>query len=128
MKHKFCIFFSLLFIAILSINAAKAMTFEEAMNLSKPMAVIIYADWADNYKEILQTFRSKQEQYDAKYNFVELDIAKPETKIFNKRYHIYPNLPYVLLFKDKTKISRYLNADCIMNNSCFNERLDMFAN
>ena len=62
------------------------------------------------------------------YNFVYLDIASEDTKLFNQKYHIYPNLPYVLLFKDRGRISRYLQKNCINDEACFTEKLNFFAN
>ena len=50
------------------------------------------------------------------------------TKEFNKKFHIYPNLPYVLLFKDGGRVSRYLQQTCILDDACFSERLNMFTN
>lgn len=122
---------SFLFLSILffmNIKEAGAATFGEAISEKQPVAVLIYADWADDAQQVLQSFKTAELQYGGKYNFVTLNIALPETKEFNKSYHIYPNLPYVLFFKDKGKVSRYLTKDCVMNQSCFKEKLKSFAN
>ncbi len=118
----------LLTIILFSANKTNAMSYEEASNDSKPMALLVYASWADDIDKVKQTFDALSQRYDKKYNFVTLDIASSDTKAFNKKYHIYPNLPYVLLFKDRGKISRYLQKDCAQDNSCFAQKLDMFAN
>ena len=87
-----------------------ALSFEEAFaqSVKKPMVVLIYAQWADNYTDYLQAFNIAKEQMSDKYNFVELDIASHDTKVFNAKYHIYPNLPYILMFRNQGKISRYI--------------------
>jgi len=126
MKRFINMFFAIMLsFSVLSVNA---LTFEEAYMQTKPMAVVIYADWASGYETVLQAFESANEQFESKYNFVKLNIADKDTAFFNKKYHIYPNLPYVLLFKDRGRISRYLTKDCILDNSCFSDRLNMFAN
>ena len=112
----------------ISTQATKAMTFAEGLNDSKPMALLIYANWADGAADTIGKFKSQQAQYEDRYNFILLDIASEDTKEFNKKYHIYPNLPYVLLYKDNGKVSRYLQKDCVMDDSCFTEKLDFFIN
>ena len=125
---KFFIVSVLFLFSVFCINKASAMTFEQGITQAKPMALYIYADWADNATQGMQVFNQTAQKYSDKYNFVTLNIASPETKAFNKMYHIYPNLPYVLLFRDGTKFSRFLNMDCVMKDSCFSEKLDLFVN
>ena len=112
----------------ISTQTTKAMTFAEGLNDSKPMALLIYANWADGAADTIGKFKSQQAQYEDRYNFILLDIASEDTKEFNKKYHIYPNLPYVLLYKDNGKISRYLQKDCILDDACFVEKLKFFIN
>ena len=38
------------------------------------------------------------DNYGDKYNIVKLNIEHPDTAIFNSKFHIYPNLPYILMF------------------------------
>lgn len=122
------IFISLLLLLTVSTGIVKALTYEQALSDSKPMALLIYATWADNLANVNSVFNSMEQNYSDKYNFVKLDIASNDAKAFNKRYHIYPNLPYVLLFKDGGKVSRYLQGNCITDSACFSEKLKMFAN
>ena len=120
---------SFLFLFVLLIAGslkAKALTFEEAYNDQKPMLILVYAEWADNYSSYLNTFNALEDVYGDKFNFVALDIAKADAKAFNARYHIYPNLPYMLMFRDNGKVSRYIQRDCILNESCVNSRLKSF--
>lgn len=109
-------------------HAVNAMSYADAMGDSKPAAILVYASWADKVDEVMQKFQNVQTQFGTTYNFVLLDIASADTKEFNKKYHIYPNLPYVLLFKDGGKVSRYLQQTCILDDACFSERLNMFTN
>ena len=119
---------SLFTILSAGIANAQTTTFDGAMSQSKPMAVLVYANWADDAQTMLQTFGATGLKYSDKYNFVTLDIASPDAKAFNKTYYIYPNLPYVLLFRDKGKVSRYLKKDCALDQSCFEEKLKFFVN
>ncbi len=122
------LFISLLLLLTVSTGIVKALTYEQALSDSKPMALLIYANWADNLANVNSVFNNMEQNYSDKYNFVKLDIASNDAKVFNKRYHIYPNLPYVLLFKDGGKVSRYLQYNCIIDSACFSEKLNMFAN
>ena len=122
---KFLALLTLLFVFGFS-NSANALTYEQAMSQSKPVAILVYASWADDINTIIPAFNTMAQNYGDSYNFVLMDIADKSTKAFNNKYHIYPNLPYFLLFKDGGKISRYLKKDCILDSSCFAERLDFF--
>ena len=125
---KFIVSLFLLSLVLISTKTANAMSYEEALSSSKPIALLIYASWADDLAPVQQAYNSMLQQYGEQYNFVPLDIASRDTKAFNKTYHIYPNLPYVLLFKDRGKVSRYLQKNCILDQACFSERLKMFLN
>ena len=125
---KIFVLFAILMLSAIRTNTVKAITFEEAFSQSKPIAVLIYADWADDYLETLKAFDEIEPQYSNKYNFVRLNIADKDTKVFNKTFHIYPGLPYVLLFKDRGRISRYLKKDCVLDSSCIGDKLHVFGN
>jgi Thioredoxin. len=127
MKKIFGIIFILCLTAVISLKAT-AMTFEEAFNVSnkKPMLVLIYAEWADNYQSYVTAFDAVQTEFDNDFNFIKLNIASPETRFFNSRYHIYPNLPYVLMFRDGGKVSRYIQRDCVLNSTCMVSRVKSF--
>lgn len=112
-----------------STQVTRAMTYAEGMNGGKPMALLIYANWAEDIADVMGKFKSQASGvYGEAYNFVLLDIASADTKEFNKKYHIYPNLPYVLLYKDNGKISRYIQKNCVMDDACFTEKLKFFIN
>lgn len=106
----------------------EAMNFEEAFSQADrtPMVVLVYAQWANNYLNYIQQFRQSQSNLDTKFNFVELDIASKDARAFNERYHIYPKLPYILMYRDGGKVSRYIPRDCASNASCINSKLRSF--
>ena len=109
-------------------NSSKAMTFDEAYSdVSRtPMVVLLYADWADGAQNCIQQYRTVQAELSEQFNFTELNITKPEAKSFNEKYHIYPKLPYVLMFRDGGKISRYIPRDCANSASCISSKLKSF--
>lgn len=125
MKH-FLSFLSILLLLFGLTLKAKAIDFQKAIADKKPSVVLIYADWADDAIAVMGQFKGLESEYGARYNFVELNIASPETRLFNKTYHIYPNLPYILLFKDKAKTTRAIAKDCILDNQCVKDKLDIF--
>lgn len=112
---------------LVSVRNVQAISFSEGIKDSKPMALLIYANWAEDISDVMAKFKVQEAKYSNTYNFVLLNIASEDTKEFNKKYHIYPNLPYVLLYKDNGKISRYLQKSCVLDDSCFTERLDFFT-
>ncbi len=125
---KILVLLFLLTAVVMGTQSAKAIKFEEGITQSKPLAVIVYAPWADGQEEMLRVFNMMEQRYADSYNFARVNIATEEAKSFNKRFYIYPNIPYVLLFRTNGKVSRYLKQDCVMNETCFAERLDMFNN
>ena len=118
----------LLMLLFVSSQKANALKYDEAVNQSKPMAVFIYAPWAEGYNAPMQAFNAMGQKYSQKYNFVTMNIATDEAKTFNQKFYIYPNLPYVLLFKERGKVVRYLKSECVNDSSCFSNRLDLFNN
>ena len=117
-----------LFILAVFVGESKAMTFEQAFSQvnRKPMAVLIYAKWAAGYQTSLQQFRIVKSQLSSVYNFVELDLASNDARAFNERFQIYQHLPYVLMFKDGGKISRYIPQDCAYSANCTATKLKSF--
>lgn len=118
----------ILFLLFLSIDKSQAMTFEEAYNQTSktPMVVLIYADWAVGYENILAQYKKIQPQFAGVYNFTELNIASQDAKFFNSKFHIYPNLPYVLMFRDNGKVSRYIQRSCAADSACISSKLKSF--
>ena len=127
MRKLLSLFFVVGLLAI-GISKASAMSFEEAFNQSgkKPMLVLMYATWADNYENYMNAFKTLEQTYGDNFNFVELNIASEDAKFFNDRYHIYPKLPYVLMYRDGGKVSRYIQRECVLNDSCINARVKSF--
>ncbi len=105
-----------------------ALNFEEAFAQAdkKPMVVLVYAQWAEDYQSSLQQYQTIKKDFSNKFNFVELDIATKEAKAFNDKFHIYPKLPYVLMFRDGGKVSRYIPRDCTTSASCMSSKLKSF--
>ena len=120
--------FLILLVSLLMISKTEAMNFAEAYEKSKqkPMIVLIYAEWATNFKTCTNIIDTLEKQYGEKFNFVKIDIAKPEAAAFNEKYHIYSNLPYILMFRDGGKVSRYLKRDCASDYSCVESKMKTF--
>lgn len=121
----------LLFLALFTVFSVKAnaMNFQQAFSQvgSKPMVVLIYATWADGYQNTLAQYREVKTKFGNTFNFVELDIASKDAKAFNEKYHIYPKLPYILMFRDGGKVSRYISRDCAASSSCTESKLKSFV-
>ena len=123
------LFLSIL-ITVLTISASYAdgnESFQSLLNAKKPLALLVYASWADNVSDVYSVFNEAQKANSVKYNFKVLNIASEETKEYNNNYYISPNLPYVMLYKSQGKITRRLGKECVMDSSCFKEKLDLFA-
>ena len=129
MKKCLCSLGLFVFLFFLSFNSANALSFAEALEQSdkKPMIVIIYAEWADSAGACLEKFNALEKKFGNKFNYVELNIASPDTKAFNDKYHIYPQLPYIMMFKDNGKLSRYIQKNCVNNESCLHQRIEQFS-
>ncbi len=127
MKKMLTVLF-LLIMSVCTIIKANAMTFEEAFAKSDttPIVVLVYAQWADNYQSYIQQFREAKKQLGDTFNFVEMDIASKDTKAFNSRYHIYPNIPYVLMYRNGGRVSRYIDRNCAATTSCMVPKLKSF--
>ena len=127
MKKIFNLIVATLLVLIVGLRA-EALTFEEAFNQTNktPMVTFIYADWADESENLLNSYRSIQGEFANSYNFTELNIASKDAKFFNSKFHIYPNLPYVLMFRDNGKVSRYIPKSCLEEESCMRSKLKSF--
>ncbi|MCQ2744628.1 MAG: hypothetical protein MJ230_07560 [bacterium] len=120
---------SLLLMIITGLTANSAvMTYEEAssQNSEKPMAVLVYADWADGYTNALNEFKKTQKTMTNSYNYVELNVASKDMKNFNKKYVICTNLPYILLLRSNGKFSSLIDYNCALNTSCTVSKMKSF--
>lgn len=125
---KIVIFMALLIFGSLSANAA-VMNYKTAaaQNGSKPMAVLIYADWAENANTILSRFKKVEQKLSKSYNFVELNIAQEEAKAFNENYVINTKMPYILLLRTNGRFSMIINRDCASSSKCISDKMRTFA-
>lgn len=124
------LFLSLL-ITVLTVFAAgtvKADDFQDFIHQNTRCAVLVTANWAEKAEEIQTAFTDAENTYAGKYSFKIINIASPETKEFNKSNYIYTNLPYIVLYKEKGRMSRWINRDCILNSSCMKDKFELFAN
>ncbi len=94
----------------------------------KPSLVLLYATWADDAAACLENFNSLKNIYGNRVNLAVLDIASPQMKVFNKKYVLQPNLPYVMMFKSQGKITRYMFKDCILDDACIVQKTKSFIN
>lgn len=127
MKKILLTLFILLFCTTTLVKA-EAMKFSDGLAQNKPLAVLVYASWADDLSKVMGVFNQKYAEYEDKYNFSLLDIASEDAKEFNKSFQIYPNLPYIILFKERGKITRYIPKNCINDSSCIDQRFKFFVN
>ena len=118
---------------MLSISGAfAAVSYQQAMSEigEKPAIVFVGAAWADNIQHYLTSFKSAQKSWENVCNFVELDFADnqkfSDSAAFNKRYEIYPNLPYVIMLRSGGNVSRFVMKDCIENTECFQSKVKAF--
>ena len=118
---------SVLILFLLTLNV-KAMDFQEAFAQSrvKPVAVLLYADWIDNKEYTLSVFRSVGQKFLRSYNFVELDITKNDAKFYNQRFDIFRGLPYIMMYKEGGKISRFIDSSCTNDTRCLESKLKSF--
>ena len=118
----------IIFLLLVFNNNVNALTFEEAYSQSdrKPMLVLVTAEWAENSEAISKVFNNLSSTFGKTFNYVELDIATDDAKVFNDRYHIYPKLPYVIMFRDRGKVSRYIQRDCASERSCITSKIKSF--
>ena len=109
----------LFLVSMLGVQAAVT-EFNDALtqSVSKPALILVYAEWADNYQTSLSEFRNVQQTLGNGYNYVELDIAKPDAKFFNQRYTIMPNLPYVLMIRANGRITYFADKNCASSSAC----------
>lgn len=126
MKKTLCLLFAFFTIAL----SASAMDFNEgfAQCSKKPMILLIYADWASGYQANQKVFNELKSELSDKYNFVELNIANPEAAGYNSKYSIYPNLPYIMAFRNAGKITRYIPNPCASDKACIKNKLKTYMN
>ena len=124
---KLIIFLSVIIGACLCAKAA-TMTYSNAsaQNGKKPMAVLIYANWADNYKDAIKNFRASQQKLGNSYNYVELDLAKPDAKDYTDRYVINQKVPNIMLLRNNGRFSYLITRDCLATTSCIVEKMNRF--
>ena len=114
---------------ILLIPAVSATTtYKEAFaqNNKVPMAVLVYADWADNYNTYISEFRKAMNEVGDDYNYVELNIASEDAKEYMELNVILPRPPYIMLFRSNCKFARRLERSCASDVSCIVPKMRSF--
>jgi hypothetical protein len=124
------VFLLIAFLLFITVSPAKieAKSFQEAQGemSGKPLIILIYAQWADNYQSAVNELKLVENKYLSQYNFVALDIAKEDAKFYNAKYNIAPNLPYIVIYKQGGKISRFLTGDCTFDSKCIENKMNLF--
>ena len=125
LMKKIILIFTLLFFVI---KADAAMSFKDAfeVNDTKPMAVLIYADWADGYENSIVQFRNMQRELGSVYNYVELDIANEDAKYYTEQNTILTKLPYIMLYRGKCKFARFIERGCALDTACSVPKMKSF--
>lgn len=130
MRKIFSIFFlvSVLLLGFQRVSAASAdLDFEQALNQKKPLLVLIYADWADRASVALNNFNNLKKSHGDKFNYLALNVADPSMKSYNKKYPIAPDMPYMVMFKNKGSVIRYVPSSCVVDNACITKKTTVFG-
>lgn len=119
---------SILTLILLMVPAQAASKYDSAYSVSDttPMAVFVYADWADNYDGYLNVFRTVQQKMGDTYNYVELDIASEDAKAYSEQNVILPRLPYIMLYRSKCKFARLIDRNCASSAECIIPKMKSF--
>lgn len=122
---KICLASVILFSSLLE---SEAITYKEAYSqtASKPMILLIYANWAENYQNYLTQLNAAQRYFGQRFNFVALNICTQEAKEFTENHEIYPKLPYILYIRNEGKISRYIPRSCAADAKCVINKITSF--
>lgn len=119
----FCL--TLLFVANIKVNAAD-ISISEALSQKKPTLVLITASWANSSSTAINNFNSLKKVHGDKCNFIILDIASKQAQVYNQTFAFLPRIPYVMMFKNKTKIQMYVEQSCILDNACILKKTSTF--
>lgn len=76
-------------------------TLKESMNDDKPTIVLFYANWCSYCVKFLPIFNDITKDFSKNYNFIIIDIDKPENKSFAKDNA--SSLPCLYIFDSKIK-------------------------
>ena len=57
---------------VFGVSQCQAATFDELVSQTKPSAVLIYADWANNAQSALNAFNSIQQPFAKRYGFTSI--------------------------------------------------------
>lgn len=119
---------AILIMSALTLSVKAAVKYSDAyeVNDTKPMAVLIYADWADNYQNYLSEFRKIQQELGDIYNYVELDLASEDARNYTEQNMILTKLPYIMLYRSKGRFARVLERSCASDASCAAPKMKSF--
>lgn len=95
-------------------------------NDRKPMAVLIYAEWAPNYNNVLTQFRDAQKALGNTYNFVELNLASEDAANFTEDNVIWTKLPYIMLYRNRCKFAKQIKRGCTSDSACIIPQMKAF--
>lgn len=119
------------FVFLCTLTAVNAIGFNDAIGKSaeKPALIFVYAKWAPDYQVHLANFNRLKQELGAEVSYVDMDISNPgnsEAADFNKKYYVYPNLPYVIMLRSGGNVCRYIPNECSKDYSCSKAKASAF--
>lgn len=119
-----------IFFVLLLLTAAKSfaapLSFDEAVADKKPTLVLITAPWSTSSIIAANNFNALKKVHGDACNYVILDIASKDAQSYNRKYAFFPNIPYLMMFKNKAKIQLFVPQSCVLDNACIMKKTSNF--
>lgn len=85
------------------------MSYNKAINSSKPSVILFYANWCTYCRKFMPKFNSLAKMYAEKYNFVKINIESSDNnKALSKQYGIR-SLPTVYIVEKKYRVKKQVS-------------------
>ena len=90
-------------------ESAKFMSYNAAINSSKPTVILFYANWCSYCRKFMPKFNAVAKDYGDKYDFVKINIeASNSNKSLSEQYNIR-SLPTVYIVEPRYKVKKEIS-------------------
>lgn len=126
MRKYLCIFLGALFLLSAIRTSAAEVNLNQALEQNTPTLVLITAPWAKVSQNAINNFNSLKNVHGDKCNYIILDIASNQAQAYNQKFAFFPNIPYLMMFKNKAKIQLFVPQSCVLDNACIVKKTSNF--
>ena len=101
-------------------------TYEMAIKDNKPTVILFYTDWCTYCRRFIPKFNSVAASNSDKFNFVKINIEKPQKNIAIANQYGIRSIPTVYIVDSRYKIKKQVSSNAQVSAETFQNELNRY--